>query len=569
MEKQISLTPFQGGGLFTATLVFSVFTNLLKLTGPLFMLQIYDRVLASRSVETLLALLLLVAALFAFYGLLESARGRVVARIGARFQTGLNQHIFNGVLQQAALRRKSECGANALQDIAIVRDFYSSPVLLSLFDALWTPVFLFAIFLFHPMLGWLAITGGGIIILAAALNQLITRNKTLQAQQHSFTAAQLAKQVEDGAELIWSQGMGTAVRQRWLNQQNTALERAIGASDWTGSFTAFTKAFRFFLQSAMLALGAWLVLENSLTAGAMIAVSILLGSALAPIEQGLSQWPMVQRTKTSWRNLSQFLASLPPQNSTMALPEPKAELQVRNLSVVMRRDQKPVLQNVSFSLGPGKALGVIGNSGSGKTTLAKTLMGLIQPVSGEVRLAGALLNQYHPERRGKLIGYLPQNPQLYTGTIAENIAHMSLQPNADQVVNAAKKAGIHQVILNLPDGYDTMVQGPELQLSGGQLQRLALARALYLDPVILVLDEPNSALDAEGSEALNTVVTDMKAAQKAVVLMTHRPAAISACDNLLVLEGGRPAAYGPRNEIINSMVKNAGDVHRVVQGNFA
>lgn len=567
MKKELSLSRARCGGLFRATLLFSVFTNLLMLTGPLFMLQIYDRVLGSRSVETLTALFILVAGLFTFYGLLEFARGRVMARVGARFQAAFNPRVFGAVLERSALRKPPRAGANALQDLDAIRNFFTSPVLLALFDAPWTPVFLLAIFIFHPMLGWLAVGGGGLLILTALLNQLITQRKVAEAQRLSFAAAGFAKQVEGSSELVWAQGMGPAMEGRWRRIQDKALDRSISANDWTGSFTAFTKAFRFFLQSAMLALGAWLVLQNEMTAGAMIAGSILLGRALAPIEQGLGQWPVAQRARNGWQNLSRFLADMPERENPTQLPTPAAVLRAEGCSVILRPGDRPVLQNIGFYITPGEALGIIGKSGSGKTTLARVLLGLIHPTAGEIRLGGATLDQFGPEYLGELIGYLPQDVQLFDGTVAENIAHMSMTPDPQQVVAAAQKARVHDVVLQLPDGYDTRIGGADAQLSGGQKQRLALARALYKNPIILVLDEPNSALDADGSEALNAVVTDMKADEKSVIIMTHRPTAISTCDKLLVLEGGRVAAYGPRDEVIKSMMKNAGDVTRTVQAN--
>lgn len=563
-EKELSLSRARCGGLFRATLVFSIFTNLLMLTGPLFMLQIYDRVLGSRSVETLTALFILVAALFALYGLLEFARGRVMARVGARIQAALNPRVFGAALERTALRIPSQSGANALQDLDSIRIFFTSPVLLALFDAPWTPLFIFAIFIFHPMLGWLAVVGGGLLILTALLNQIMTKHKVAEAQRLSFAAASLAKQTESGSELVWAQGMGPAMELRWRSIQDEAIGRSISANDWTGSFTAFTKMFRLFLQSAMLALGAWLVLQNEMTAGAMIAGSILLGRALAPIEQGLAQWPVVQRARTGWRNISKLLDTIPEREKPTQLPTPPAVLRAEGLSVVLRQGDKPVLQNIGFYITPGEALGIIGKSGSGKTTLARVLMGLIRPTAGEIRLGGATLDQYSPERLGELVGYLPQDVQLFEGTVAENIAHMSMLPNPNQVVAAAQKARVHDVILQLPDGYDTKIGATDALLSGGQKQRLALARAIYRNPIFLVLDEPNSALDADGSEALNAAVATMKAEEKSVIIMTHRPTAISTCDKLLVLEDGRMAAYGLRDEVINSMMSNAGDVKRVV-----
>lgn len=568
-NKQLSLSRARCGGLIRATFLFSIFVNLLMLTGPLFMLQVYDRVLGSRSVETLVALFILVAALLALYGLLEFARGRVMARVGARFQTTLSPRVFAAMLERSALQVDTKTGANPLQDLEAVGTFLTSPVLLTLFDAPWTPLFLLAIFVFHPMLGWMAVGGGGVLVLAAVANQMITRRRVAKAQHLGFAATRLAGQVENGSQLIWAQGMGPAMQTRWQKVQDQALAQSISANDRTGSFTAFTKAFRFFLQSAMLALGAWLVLQNEMTAGAMIAGSILLGRALAPIEHGLTQWPVVQRAMTGWRNLSRFLQDMPKTENRTQLPVPAAALNAQGVSVLLCPGGRPVLHNVGFHLAPGEALGIIGKSGSGKTTLARVLMGLTRPATGEIRLGGATLEQYGAERLGKLIGYLPQDVQLFDGTIAENIAHMSMTPDPEQVVAAARKARVHDVILKLPDGYDTKVGAVSAQLSGGQKQRVALARALYQAPVILVLDEPNSALDADGSEALNAAIVEMKAAEKSVVIMTHRPSAIATCDRLLVLEGGRVSAYGLRDEVIRSTLKNAGNATRIVGANTA
>jgi len=534
------------------------------LTGPLFMLQVYDRVLGSRSVETLVALFALVAVLYFFYWLLEYARGRVMARAGARLQSAMNTPVFNAILERAALRRGTTRGS--LQDLEAVRNLFSSPVLLALFDLPWTPVFLVAIFIFHPLLGWLAVAGGGLLIVVAILNQLLTTRKTAEGARLSMAANQFSRQAEEGGDVIRAQGMGRAMTNRWLRLNEQAAEQSLRANDWTGSFTSFTKAFRFFLQSAMLAVGAWLVLQTEITAGAMIAASILLGRALAPVELGISQWSLVQRARFGWRDLKTLLAEIPERAAPTELPAPAARLSVASVSVVIRRGEKPVLNAVSLDVAPGEALGVIGRSGSGKTTLARVITGLIQPVAGEVRLAGATLDQYGPERLGHYLGYLPQDVRLFDGTVAENIARMEPSPDAEKVVTAAQKARVHEIILQLPEGYDTRIGAADAQLSGGQKQRLALARALYKDPVLLVLDEPNSALDADGSEALNAVVKAMKADGRGVLIMTHRPTAISACDNLLVLENGKVAGYGPRDEIIKSMMKNASDVQRVVGG---
>lgn len=530
------------------------------------MLQIYDRVLGSGSQETLAALFILMTCLFALYGGLEYARGRVMARVGSRFQSDMNAQAFRAVIKRATLGGAAKSSADPLQSLEAIAAFLGSPVLLSLFDVLWVPAFLAVIFVFHPDLGWLAFIGGAILIIVALLNQIITRTKALETIRFSTSAAQFSRSCEAGSDYLWAQGMTGTMARRWCDLHNQVATFSAGASDWTSAFSSFSKAFRFFLQSSMLALGAWLVLKNELTAGAMIAASILLGRALAPVEQVINMWPVVQRAQSGWRDLQECLGAVENKGKKTDLPAPKAELSVNNITVVTQPDSPPILRGVGFRLSPGQALGIIGKSGSGKTTLARVLAGIVCPNGGEVRIGGATLDQYVPENLGKHLGYLPQDVVFFNGTIAENIAQMSLNPDAEKVVAAANMAHVHDVILGLENGYDTYLIPPFLPLSGGQKQRLALARALFGSPAILVLDEPNSALDAEGSEALNAVILDMKAAGKAIVIMTHRPLAISNCDHLLILERGRVAASGPRDEIIKSMLRNAGDVHHIVHG---
>ena len=560
----VSLARANASGLFYSAMFFSVFTNVLMLTGPLFMLQIYDRVLSSRSEETLVALAVLVTGLYFFLWLLEFARGRVMARVGSRIQHEFSGRVFSAALERSALHKGAQ-SRGQLQDLDVVRTFFGSAVMLSLFDAPWTPLFLVAIFIFHPMLGWLAVFGGAILIFATVINQMITRKANHRANGVALQAAQFARRVEAGSDTIWAQGMLQSVSERWAALQEKSMDQAEQAGDFTGTVSSFTRAFRLFLQSAMLAGGAWLVLQGNLTAGAMIAVSILLGRALVPLEAIVSHWPTLQRCWASWQDLNTLLRDFPERSLPAKLPEPVAQLDVSNASLRSPHGDTLLLDNVSLKLSPGEAIGVIGRSGSGKSSLGRVLVGLAEVSTGEVRLGGATLAQYGPERLGALIGYLPQEIQLFDGTVAQNIAQMAPQPDQTKVVTAARKAGVHDVILRLPKGYNTQLGGTETRLSGGQKQRLCLARALYNDPLILILDEPNSSLDAEGSEALNTVVCDLKDENRSVVIMTHRPTAISACDRLLVLEQGSVAGYGPRDDIIRSMMKNAGDVQRLVQ----
>lgn len=561
-RHELRIVRNQGITFLALAFLFSIFVNLLMLTGPLFMLQVYDRVLSSRAVETLTALFILVALLYALMAMLDFARGRIVARFGARFQSKLDERVFDATLRRSLNPQARSAPATALRDLESIQNLCSSPVLLAVMDIPWTPVFLAAIFIFHPLLGWLAVAGGGLLIVIALLNQGLTRRKVAEAQAASARANSFSEHARQAAEVVRSQGMQQDVTLRWMNQRTDALRQTIAASDWTGSFTSLTKSLRLFLQSAMLALGAWLVLQNELSPGAMIAGSILLGRALAPVEQAVGQWSMIEKARTAWTSLNQFLDQTPPEPNRTKLPTPEARLAAKALTVIPPGAAAPTLRNVTLSLDPGTALGVIGKSGSGKTTLAKALLGLWQPAAGEIRLGGATLDQYDPTDLGQHIGYLPQQVTLFNGSVAENIARMSQNPDSQAVVEAAKKANAHELILSLEKGYDTFLEGNDSQLSGGQKQRIALARALYGDPVLLILDEPNSALDADGTEALNAAVRGLKEAGKAAIIMTHRPQAISECDTLAVVEQGQLVKFGTRDEVLNAMVQNAGAIKR-------
>ena len=551
-----------GAGFLWAVFIFSVFVNLLMLTGPLFMLQVYDRVLASGSEETLLALFLLVVVLYGLMTVLDYARGRILARFGARFQRTLDRRVFAAVLKRGISPKERAAPSSGLRDLESVRTVFTSPIMVALFDIPWTPLFIAAIFVFHPWLGWMAVFGSCVLILTTLLNNWFTNSKTLAAQQAGQQAQSFAEQARHSAEIVRAQGMSTDITERWDAMRIEALNQSIHSTDWTGFFSSFGKTFRLFLQSAMLALGAYLVLQNQATGGAMIASSILLGRALAPIQQALGQWGMVQRARGAWSSLGQLLETTPPEETSHVLPRPHANISFNGVTVIPAGTKSPTLQGISFYLGDGEVLGVIGNSGSGKTTLAKTLLGLHRPTAGEVRLGGATLDQYDPDDLGSYIGYLPQNVALFSGTVSENIARMSVNPNEDKVVEAAKRANAHEMILSLPSGYKTIVQGDDSQLSGGQRQRIALARAFYNDPVLLLLDEPNSALDNEGSQALNDAIRDFKADGRTTIIMTHRPTAISECDRLVVIEAGRVRADGPRDEVLKSMVSNVEDITR-------
>lgn len=551
-------------GLYWAVAIFSFFVNLLMLTGPFYMLNVYDRVLNSRSFETLIALSVLVAFLYAMMGILDYVRGRVMGRVGARLQSRLDRRVFGAVLQASTQARAPKEAASGLRDLEAVQRIITSPALMAVFDLPWTPLFFFGIFIFHPALGILALCGAGVLVAVAILNKITSRKPLETANATRVAADQLGNQIRSESEMVHSLGMRGAAFDRWQIARGKSLEATIGSADAAGTFTAITKSFRLFLQSAMLGLGAYLVLINELSPGAMIAGSILLGRGLAPIEQIVGQWPLFQRGREGWNNLAILLGSIPPPATRTQLPKPQAIIRVEQITVIPPGQTIPALRGISFDVQPGHAVGVIGTSGAGKTTLARVLTGVWQPAAGKVRLDGAALDQYDQDDLGQHVGYLPQRVQLFDGTIKENIARMSMAPDDAAVVQAAQKAAAHDMILRLPDGYDTRVSANGGRLSGGQIQRIGLARALYGDPVVVVLDEPNSNLDNDGSIALNNAIKALKADGKVVFIMAHRPAAIQECDLLLVIESGMRRAFGPKDAVLAEMVKNHGEIKRSV-----
>ena len=545
--------------LYIFVAVFSFFVNMLMLSPSLFMLQVYDRVLGSRSEATLVALAALMTYLFLLMGILDYVRGRVLTRIGARFQARLDRRVFTAAIEDAA-RNDGHSPTTGVRDLETVQRFLASPVLAALFDLPFAPLFLAGIFVFHPWLGYLAIAGGLVLVGVTALNQSTTKDIVIRSQSISAEADRMSERLKTEADMIQSLGMRNAAFARWQRLRRLALGNAIGASDVQGAFSATTKTFRQFLQSAMLGLGAYLVLKGQMTAGGMIAASILMGRALAPIELAVGQWSMVQSAQKSWKNLAELLGRVPVRRPLTELPRPRALLEVSSATVIPPGEHHATLRMVSFRLDPGQALGVIGPSGAGKSTLARALTGAWTTAGGYIRLDGATIDQYDPDRLGQYIGYLPQKVNLFDGTIAENIARLDPNSRPEDIVAAAKQAAAHEMILQLPKGYDTRLSSTGGRLSGGQIQRIGLARALYGNPVILVLDEPNSNLDNEGSIALNEAIRAMKADGRAVLIMAHRPAAIRECDLLLVLDGGVVRSFGPRDDVLSKMVRNAGEI---------
>ena len=559
-------------GLMVSAGLFSICLNVLMLTGPLFMLQTYDRVLGARSEETLIALFAVVAFLFLVMGLVDWARGRMLSRMGASFQAALDRRVFEAVLRKAAIDQDIDeraMSGHQLKDLEAIQRFYASPVFTALFDAPWAPIFMIGISLFHPMLGLVALAGGGLLILLAIANQFFTRVASVKSSAAAYLADRYSDHIRNEAETIRSLGMTSNAFERWSEGRVKSLTQGMRSSDLSGSFLTISRTFRLFLQSAMLATGAWLVLRSEVTPGVMIAASILLGRALAPVEIVVNQWSVVQRARRGWDSIAGLLSEIPPDKEPVRLPRPRARLEMRQVTVVPPKGSVPTLRQISFVMQPGEAVGVIGPSGSGKSTLARAVIGVWPSASGRILLDGAPVEQYGSEHLAQYIGYLPQRVTLFDGTVAENIARLSTDISSEAVIEAARKADAHDMILKLSQGYNTPVRMIGTQLSGGQIQRIGLARALYGNPVLLVLDEPNASLDNEGTVALNNAITAMKAAGESVLIMAHRPSAIRECDKLLVLEDGALKAWGPREKVMSDMLANVHVIRKTKVGGTA
>lgn len=538
-EGEIRTALSESRRLFLSVGFFSIFVNLLMLTGPIFMLQVYDRVLTSRSEATLVTLVVITAFLFLMMGILDHARGRVLARAGARLQARLDSRVLRAILTRAIAPSERARPAMGLRDLEAIQRFASGTGPFAFFDAPWTPVFLCVLFLFHWMLGVMAVLSGCLLLLLALINQ--ARTGRLQAELGEATArsAHFVEQMRAGSETVRGLGMQDTVVARSSELRDRFLERAMAASDRSGFFGVTTKTLRLFLQSMMLGLGAWLAIQGLVTFGVIIAASILLGRALAPIDQAVAQWPLLQQALAARRSLARLLDETPPERPRTELPRPLALLEVQGITVAAPGARVPAVRGASFRLEPGQAAGIAGPSASGKSTLARALAGVWLPAAGSVRLNGAELDQYG-DALGRNIGYLPQEVVLFEGTVAENIARLDSNAKDAEIVAAAKRCGAHEMILNLPGGYDFEVSAGGAALSGGQRQRIALARAFYGSPVVLVMDEPDSNLDSEGTMALARAVQAHKRRGGAAVIVAHRHGAFAQCDTVYVMEGGRP-----------------------------
>jgi ATP-binding cassette, subfamily C, bacterial PrsD len=542
-------------GAFIAIGLVSGLSNVLMLTGAMFMLEVYDRVLPSRSVPTLIGIAILAGGLYMAQGLIDLIRGRLLVRIGSALDEAVSGRVFDTILRLPMRVARVSDGLQPLRDLDSVRSFLSGLGPIALFDLPWLPLYIGICYLLHPWLGYTALAGAIILAALTLLTEVLTRRPTKAAASFAASRSELAQAGHRNAEAIVAMGMTGRMVHRWAEANRQYMAGQLGASDVVGGLGAVSKVLRMVLQSAVLGVGAFLVIRQDATGGIIIAGSILAARALAPVDLAIAHWKAFAACRQSWQRLNKLLTLLPPEQAPMLLPAPRERLTVESASGAPPGSSKLILQDVSFKLERGSGLGVIGPTGSGKSSLARLLVGVWQPARGKVRVDGCTLDQWSSEVLGTHIGYLPQDVELLSGTVAQNIARFEPDADPQAIVAAAKAAGVHDLIIELGEGYETHVGERGETLSAGQAQRIALARALYRDPFLVVLDEPNSNLDAAGDEALTRAILGIRARGGIVVVIAHRPSAIAGVDLVLVLKQGRLQAFGPKDEILSKVLQ--------------
>jgi PrtD family type I secretion system ABC transporter len=526
---------------------FSLFINLFQLTFPIYMLLIYDKVLSSYSLPTLMVITVIAVAAIVTMGLLDIARSRLLVRMSVLMDKQMSEEVLAGMISKAAF--KGEQNKATLRDVMTLRNYLSGSAVFAFFDLPWTPIFIGIIFILHPLLGWVAVAGAIIISVSSVLQNKITRKPLAQASNIASASQELITLGMRNAEAVRGMGMLGALTNRWHHMNDAVIRLQTQASNSAGMLQAFSKGLRTLMQVAIYGVGAWLTLSGKGTPGVMIAASIVMGRGLAPIEQGMGAFKQTAEAVEAYKRLKNHF-STPPSIEPMDLPTPEGAISCEG--VTLATGNRYLLQGVQFQLAPGESMGLIGPSAAGKSTLCRLLIGLWPPTAGTVRLDGANVFSWDQEKLGKHIGYLPQDVELFSGTVAENIARLD-DIDSEEVVKAAKKAGAHDLILRLPKGYDTQIGQGGATLSGGQRQRVGLARALYRNPKVVILDEPSSNLDDEGEKALLQAFVHLKKSNTTVIVVSHKMSTLTSMDKLLLLRNGRVACFGARQQVLEAL----------------
>jgi PrtD family type I secretion system ABC transporter len=541
---------------FWGMAAFSGLSNILMLTGSFFMLQVYDRVLPSRSVPTLVALMLLAATLYIFQGALDLIRSRISVRTGRYLDETLSLRVFDAVARLPLKTRGDGDGLQPLRDLDQVRSFLSSGGPSALFDLPWMPLYLFICFMFHFWIGVTALVGALVLIALTIVTEIRTKAPTRAFASFAMSRNSLASEGRRNSEVLQAMGMRRQAAGRWREVNEKYLAAHEAASDVASGLGAMSKVFRTILQSAVLAVGAYLVIQQESTGGIIIASSILTARALAPVELAIANWKGFVAARESGRRLDQLLTLLPEPEVPLALPAPTESVVVDRIYVGAPGSEKLIINDVSFKLKGGQGLGIIGPSGSGKSSLARALVGVWPNLMGKVTIDNASLDQWSSEALGRHIGYLPQDIQLFDGSIAINIARFDPHATPASVLDAARAAGVHELILSFPDGYSTRIGEGGMTLSSGQRQRIGLARAFYGNPFLLVLDEPSSNLDSEGEDALTKAILNVRSRGGIAVVIAHRPKALDGVDHVLVIAEGKVQSFGPKEDVFKKVLRN-------------
>lgn len=541
-------------GSFISVGIFSFFVNALMLVPTFYMLQVYGRVMTSGSIPTLVMLTIIMTLLVATMGALELVRSRIMVRVSTKLDVLLSRSVYRASFKRALDSGGMDASAQPLNDLTGLRQFMTGNGLFAFFDAPWLPIYIAVMFMFHPWYGWVAIGSAIILLILAALNEKMTGKALAEANKENLGASLYTSKNLRNAEVIESMGMLNTLIHRWSGRQKNVLMLQSVASDKGGAIAAISKTFRMLIQSLILGLGAYLAINHEISAGLVIAGSVLLGRALAPIDLIIGSWKGFISARSQYNRLNEILDKQKAEPDRMSLPAPEGHVNVENIIVSPPGSRTPVIKGISFTVPAGMVVGVIGPSASGKSTLARALLGIWVPQHGVVRLDGADISSWDKSELGPHIGYLPQDIELFEGSISENIARFS-EVDAEKVVLAAKTAGVHEMILQLADGYDTVIGSDGANLSGGQRQRIGLARAIYGTPKLIILDEPNSNLDEVGEKALALAIQQLKAAGSTVFVITHRTNILTQLDRLLVMNNGTISMYGPREQVMAELSK--------------